>query len=73
MTIIWAFFVAITALLAQMEISLPLVTISGGVYPFIIVGLIKAFLASWLGITIRRRLIQARLLQRTIGTIQSKN
>jgi len=42
-----------------------------GVYPFIIVGLIKAFLASWLGITIRRRLIQARLLQRTMGTIQS--
>ncbi|MBN8210869.1 biotin transporter BioY [Bacillus sp. NTK071] len=34
-----------------------------GVYPFIIVGLIKAFLASWLGITVRKRLVQARLLQ----------
>lgn len=34
-----------------------------GVYPFIIVGLMKAFLASWLGITVRKRLIQARLLQ----------
>ncbi|MFB1049400.1 biotin transporter BioY [Paraliobacillus sp. JSM ZJ581] len=33
-----------------------------GVYPFIVVGLIKAYLASWLGITIRKRLIQAKLI-----------
>lgn len=40
-----------------------------GVYPFIVVGLIKAGLASWLGITIRRRLVSAKLLQ--TGTRQS--
>ncbi|WP_347552683.1 biotin transporter BioY [Pseudalkalibacillus hwajinpoensis] len=34
-----------------------------GVYPFIVVGLIKAFLASWLGITVREKLVQARLLR----------
>ncbi|WP_223703565.1 biotin transporter BioY [Sutcliffiella deserti] len=34
-----------------------------GVYPFIAVGLIKAFLASWIGITIRQRLVQANLLR----------
>ncbi|RDW15373.1 biotin transporter BioY [Oceanobacillus chungangensis] len=33
-----------------------------GVYPFIVVGLIKAYLASWIGITVRRRLIQAKLV-----------
>jgi biotin transport system substrate-specific component len=33
-----------------------------GVYPFLIVGVIKAFLASWAGIVVRRRLIQANLL-----------
>jgi biotin transport system substrate-specific component len=33
-----------------------------GVYPFIVVGLIKAFLASWVGITVRKRLVQANLL-----------
>ncbi|MRH43421.1 biotin transporter BioY [Aquibacillus halophilus] len=37
-----------------------------GVYPFIVVGLIKAFLASWLGITVRRRLVQARLITQPI-------
>ncbi|MBM7587741.1 biotin transport system substrate-specific component [Bacillus pakistanensis] len=36
--------------------------LAGGVYPFIAVGLIKAFLASWIGITVRSRLIQAKLL-----------
>ncbi|KZE64646.1 BioY family transporter [Fictibacillus phosphorivorans] len=36
--------------------------LSGGVYPFIIVGVIKAVLASVLGITIRRRLLAAKLL-----------
>ncbi|MGP4081121.1 biotin transporter BioY [Pseudalkalibacillus sp. R45] len=35
-----------------------------GVYPFIVVGLIKAFLASWIGITVRKRLIQANLLRK---------
>ncbi|TMU86062.1 biotin transporter BioY [Bacillus sp. BHET2] len=34
-----------------------------GVYPFIVVGLIKAFLASWIGITVRKRLVQAKLIQ----------
>lgn len=34
-----------------------------GAYPFIAVGLIKAFLASWIGITVRRRLVQANMLQ----------
>ncbi|MBM7554418.1 biotin transporter BioY [Thalassobacillus pellis] len=33
-----------------------------GVYPFIVVGLIKAFLASWIGITVRKRLVQASLI-----------
>ncbi|WP_243290938.1 biotin transporter BioY [Bacillus sp. FJAT-47783] len=33
-----------------------------GVYPFIVVGLIKAFLASWIGITVRHRLVRANLL-----------
>ncbi|WP_117170287.1 biotin transporter BioY [Paraliobacillus sediminis] len=33
-----------------------------GIYPFIVVGLIKAYLASWLGITVRKRLIQANLI-----------
>ncbi|WP_096270796.1 biotin transporter BioY [Paucisalibacillus globulus] len=34
-----------------------------GVYPFLVVGFIKAFLASWIGITVRNRLIQANLLK----------
>ncbi|KMM36335.1 biotin transporter BioY [Guptibacillus hwajinpoensis] len=33
-----------------------------GFYPFVVVGIIKALLASWLGVTVRRRLVQARLL-----------
>ncbi|CQR47531.1 Biotin transporter BioY2 [Paraliobacillus sp. PM-2] len=33
-----------------------------GIYPFIVVGLIKAYLASWIGITVRKRLIQADLI-----------
>ncbi|WP_404453650.1 biotin transporter BioY [Virgibacillus necropolis] len=36
--------------------------LASGVYPFIIVGLIKAFLASWIGITVRKRLVQANVL-----------
>ncbi|SEQ88033.1 biotin transport system substrate-specific component [Virgibacillus subterraneus] len=35
--------------------------LAAGVYPFIIVGLIKAFLASWIGITVRNRLVQANV------------
>nr|WP_181949628.1 hypothetical protein [Halobacillus karajensis] len=34
--------------------------LSDGVYSFITVGLIKAFLASWIGIIIRKQLIKAR-------------
>ncbi len=36
--------------------------IAGGFTPFIIVGLIKAVLASWIGVLVRNRLISARLL-----------
>ncbi|KAB8139443.1 biotin transporter BioY [Gracilibacillus oryzae] len=36
-----------------------------GVYPFIIVGIMKAVLASWIGIIVRRRLEKARLLSIT--------
>ncbi|MFC4403480.1 biotin transporter BioY [Gracilibacillus xinjiangensis] len=35
---------------------------SQGVYPFIGIGIIKAILASWIGITVRKRLIKAQLL-----------
>ncbi len=34
----------------------------GGVYPFIIVGIIKAVAAAWLGVLIRNRLLSAKLL-----------
>lgn len=34
----------------------------GGFAPFIFVGIIKAFIASWLGIVVRKRLVEARLL-----------
>jgi biotin transport system substrate-specific component len=40
--------------------------LAAGVYPFIVVGLIKAYLASWIGITVRRRLVQANLLQNKV-------
>ncbi|WP_079528894.1 biotin transporter BioY [Halobacillus hunanensis] len=36
--------------------------LNAGVFPFIAVGLIKASLASWIGITIRNRLLQASLI-----------
>ncbi|MGN8644473.1 biotin transporter BioY [Gracilibacillus sp. HCP3S3_G5_1] len=36
--------------------------IASGVIPFLVVGIIKAILASWLGIIIRRRLMKANLL-----------
>ena len=36
--------------------------IAGGFTPFIIVGLIKAALASWIGILVRNRLLSAKLL-----------
>ena len=38
------------------------VAFSSGFAPFIIVGILKAFLASWLGITIRSRLASANML-----------
>lgn len=40
----------------------------GGFAPFIFVGLIKAFLASWLGIVVRKRLIEAKLLNAFVKT-----
>lgn len=36
--------------------------ITGGLTPFLIVGVIKAILAAWVGILIRKRLISAKLL-----------
>ncbi|GFZ91989.1 hypothetical protein GCM10010978_32910 [Compostibacillus humi] len=36
---------------------------AAGVYPFLVVGFIKAFLASWIGIVVRQRLVQANLIQ----------
>lgn len=36
--------------------------IGAGALPFILPGLLKAFLAAWVGIIVRQRLIQARLL-----------
>jgi biotin transport system substrate-specific component len=36
-----------------------------GVYPFILGGIVKAFLASWIGIKVRERLITANLLPKT--------
>lgn len=36
--------------------------LAGGFTPFIVVGLIKASLASWIGILVRNRLISAKLL-----------
>lgn len=35
---------------------------AGGFAPFILVGIIKALIASWLGIIVRNRLIEAKLL-----------
>ncbi|WP_318505936.1 biotin transporter BioY [Bacillus sp. T3] len=43
------------------ELSWP-AAFAGGFTPFIIVGLIKAALASWIGVLVRNRLISARLL-----------
>lgn len=39
--------------------------LAAGVYPFLVVGFIKAFLASWIGIKVRERLIQAKLITAT--------
>lgn len=36
--------------------------LAGGFTPFLVVGLIKAALASWIGIIIRKRLVSAKLL-----------
>ncbi|WP_251551450.1 biotin transporter BioY [Neobacillus muris] len=36
--------------------------LTSGFYPFLIVGLIKAFLASWIGIAVYKRLVSAKLL-----------
>ncbi|RCW71958.1 biotin transporter BioY [Saliterribacillus persicus] len=39
--------------------------LASGVYPFLIVGFIKAFLASWIGIVVRQRLVHAKLLKQS--------
>lgn len=52
----------------QLKIVLDLgwgAALAAGVYPFLAVGFIKAFLASWIGITVRQRLIQANLIHAT--------
>lgn len=52
----------------QLKIVLDLgwgAALAAGVYPFLVVGFIKAFLASWIGITVRQRLIQANLIHAT--------
>ncbi len=37
----------------------------GGVAPFIVVGIVKAVLAAWIGVTVRRRLESAHLIEAT--------
>lgn len=39
--------------------------IAAGLTPFLIVGIIKAMLASWIGIIVRNRLVSAKLLRST--------
>lgn len=49
----------------QLKIVLDLgwnAALTAGVYPFLIVGFIKAYLASLIGIVVRQRLIQAKLI-----------
>lgn len=43
--------------------------LASGFAPFIIVGILKAFLASWLGVTIRSRLATAKMLPKKNATI----
>ena len=35
----------------------------GGVAPFIVVGIVKAVLAAWIGVIVRRRLERAHLIE----------
>ncbi|WP_075981704.1 biotin transporter BioY [Bacillus massilinigeriensis] len=44
--------------------------ITGGFTPFVVVGIIKAALAAWLGIIIRKRLLSARLLFSTSSNMK---
>lgn len=37
--------------------------LTGGVYPFLLMGIVKAILASWIGIKVRKRLQKANLLE----------
>lgn len=46
---------------------------TGGLTPFVVVGLIKAGLASWIGVLIRRRLISARLLVSALPDMAKKS
>lgn len=47
------------------ELTWPVAFVSGFV-PFIVVGLVKAFLAAWAGVIIRKRLMQAKVLQKIL-------
>lgn len=58
----------------QLKIVLDLgwnAALTAGVYPFLVVGFIKAYLASWIGIIVRQRLIQAKLITATQKEIAS--
>lgn len=58
----------------QLKIVLDLgwnAALTAGVYPFLIVGFIKAYLASLIGIIVRQRLIQAKLINGTQREIAS--
>jgi biotin transport system substrate-specific component len=47
--------------------------LAGGFTPFLVVGLIKAALASWIGIIIRKRLVSAKLLFSTHPNIKQES
>ena len=47
--------------------------LTGGLTPFVVVGLIKAGLAAWIGVLIRRRLISARLLVSALPDMSKKS
>ncbi|TDL31803.1 biotin transporter BioY [Jeotgalibacillus sp. S-D1] len=49
-----------------LDLSWP-AALAAGVYPFLVVGVIKALLAAWIGIKVRERLLQARLIQPAVS------
>ena len=57
-----ALFIGTVWLKYALDLSWPAAMVAG-VTPFIIPGLIKAFLASWIGINVRKRLLTANIIQ----------